>query len=283
MNNLHDNKRKSGSTQILGRTALPYDYEVEWIKSIGGAYIDTGLIGVYDFSFIAGRPYPTSDIYVLFGSRYDTGDNTFAMWYLPAYQDSRKSSIRFDYGSSTNGQEQQTLNANVPNGLQIWYNNTRKMFGVDNVGELRPALYNQNPSSVSHYLFAINSNGTPIYYNEGVWIKRAIFADSNGRVAAFKAVVKNGVGYLYDETREQLFGNAAGTGYFEVGPRIPNITKPWPQGTGYLYAAFNGEGEGTIDIWSDPNDLSQPRSMTLDVHTIDESRHESLLVRQLSV
>lgn len=282
MNNLHENNRKSDSTQILGRTALPYDYEVEWIKSVGGAYIDLGFTGVCRLNITAGRPYPSSNSYPIFGSRTNNVTNAFCLWFQKSYVGS-SSTLRCDYGTGDSVGVQHCPTIDVPNDKLVYYNGTQfAILGVNRYS-WEPPYNSQSPVSGNNYLFAVNNNGSALISIDGLYICAAKFMYMDATpFMILKPVVKNNVGLMYDEITGQLFGNANSTGYFEAGPRIPDLTKPWPQGTGNLYAAFNGQGNGTIDVWSDPNDLSQPRSMTLDVHTLDESRHESLLVRQLS-
>lgn len=270
-------KKYRGSTSLRSRTAVPYDYEVQYLECTGTTYINTGIKGSSNITvdFVCGYPTTAGDTSFgfIFGSRLNGNTGEYALIH------SYIGNWRFGSNRSANWapQSDQVLRfTNIENA------NNLKVYALD--GSLIKTLttsfvsFNNNRDL---YLFALNGGDglqiatgkIPIYtfkiYNSGTLVRDYI------------AVVSNGIGYFFDKVTNQLFGNA-GTDNFIIGPRIPDLTKPWTQGTGNLYAAFNGQGNGTIDVWSDPNDLSQPRSMTLDVHTLDDTQHESILVRQLS-
>lgn len=244
------------STLKRGRTALPYDYEVEWLGSPGSNVYLTIADKLYDFEIKFYVPQGERNVVMGFNringailERLDSSNPVISI----VVNGLRYNSDVTIYGEHTVSYRNGNLiidgvyKTNIPNNQE---SGTIRMFGAD--------IYNYIQN---------------IYYLK--------LFEQNTVIKSLVSVVANSVGYYYDEVSGQLFGKQ-GSGSFVIGPRRADFTKQWSQGTGNLYATFNGEGDGTIDIWSDPNDLSQPRSMTLDVHTLDDTRHESLLVRQLS-
>ena len=48
---------------------------------------------------------------------------------------------------------------------------------------------------------------------------------------------------------------------------MATVTKQWSTGTGSVTLTYTGQGNGTISVVSDPNDLYVSRSMTITVAT----------------
>lgn len=55
-------------------------------------------------------------------------------------------------------------------------------------------------------------------------------------------------------------------------------TIPWPTGTGSVTATYTGSGNGSIVISSDPNNLSQSRSMQITIGTTDGSNIQRTVI-----
>lgn len=58
------------------------------------------------------------------------------------------------------------------------------------------------------------------------------------------------------------------------------VTIPWATGTGNITLTFNGQGNGTITVTSDANDLYEERSQTVKVKTTDDSVEVDVTIRQ---
>lgn len=267
---LNSNNKEGSSNLTKVRSNLPYDYEVEYLQSTGSQYIDTGVVPTNKTRVI--------DIVNISSGRSGWGSSGHKETFLWGTWVSDNIT---DYLIS------RSVNWTLYHFDEIPFDNNTHRFEISpEILKVDDEAYTSATSYTKRldktlYLFATNVEWIPyIEFETSKRVNTQIF-ENNTIIRDYIPVVKNNIGYLYDKVNDQLYGNA-GTGSFIIGPRKSDITKPWTQGSGNLYAAFNGQGNGTIEVWSDPNDLSQPRSMTLDVHTLDDTKHESLLVRQLS-
>lgn len=269
----------SRTNQGLNSSTIPSGYKrLVYIENTSNAYIDTGCDIGDKFELV-------SSAMPMFGLRF--GTTRYNGTLLGVRSDNERffyaGGALFDFYGDINGFVQIQKNDIVNTMLYITYS-------VSSI-DIRCGSYHYTDNNInasfpypySLYLFARNYGGTYDADSQGTWrIYTMTFKNDGVPVRNFIPCKNpNNVVGLYDTVNGVFYSSPNGIP-FVAGPRVPDITKQWPQGTGNLYAAFNGQGNGTIDVWSDPNDLSQPRSMTLDVHTLDDSRHESLLVRQLS-
>lgn len=269
----------SRTNQGLNSSTIPSGYKrLEYIENTSEAYIDTGCEIGEKFEIGA-------SVMPMFGRR--SGSLRYSGYLLGIRYDN----ARFFYTGGANNDFYGVRNGYVEiqkNSIE----NTMLYFKYSYSSiDIRCGSYHYTDNNInasfpypfSLYLFARNNGGSYEEDTQGTWRIYTTTCMNDGVPIRnyIPCMNLNNVVGLYDTVFGVFYSSPNGIP-FVAGPRVPDITKQWPQGTGNLYAAFNGEGNGTIDIWSDPNDLSQPRSMTLDIHTLDGSRHESLLVRQLS-
>ena len=185
---------------------LPYDAEVEFLKSTGTQYINTGFIPSSNTSVEIG--YKTADAQlntVLFGRRVTYSDRSFCVWA------NANGKIRFDY--SANSMD----NKNGPNPIVgSWVQIAkRKERNFVNGTEYTANATNTFACNGNSYLFAMNDNGTANWLISAQ-ISYCKIWDGDTLAIDFVSVRKSGVGYLYDRVSGKLFGNA-GTGAFLYG------------------------------------------------------------------
>lgn len=182
---------------------LPYDAEVEWIKSTAGAYIDTGIKAsgnlrikttLYD--------YFTQEFLGkwCFGGRNGILDKSFGIFISKSRQ-----SVWFTY-SDTN-KEYQNFSA-YPQTAVVEIGN-----GIIQIGGIRSS-YNI-ATFISDYnllLFGYNDGGNVITC-EGITMGDTYITDGVTTLDLVP-VRKNGKGYMYD----RISGELLGTGYFIAGP-----------------------------------------------------------------
>lgn len=188
--------------RAYGGKKLPYDAEIEYLMSDGNAYIDTGIYGKCNFEIRAGIPREGSDISSIFGSRVDYHNNSFLIFWG---QDNRvgqeRGVIRMDNWNKTF-----LFKTPSANDVVITYNGSTLTDGTQTI-----KISSETPTFGSHYLFAINSNGSILNALDGTYIRKAKIGNLD-----LIPVRKNGIGYMYDKVSGQLFGNA-GTGNFILG------------------------------------------------------------------
>jgi len=62
---------------------------------------------------------------------------------------------------------------------------------------------------------------------------------------------------------------------------MATVTLPWNDGSGqFLTATFSGSGNGIITLSTPSNAGSNPRSLTLNIHTLDNLISRSVVVTQ---
>ena len=206
-----------GSTQIWQNT-LPYDYEVEYLKSTGTQYIDTEIIPD-EYTNILSTFKLTSTSYTtangLFGCREESSSKSFLV--LQYSNNNNNQVLRWDYGNNLTNVDLVSMNTNYQistNGNTIYVNNGQGNFG---------GTFQNTTNSI--YLFAINQNGQAIFKNTGLCCSRFVITKNNVTVLDLIPVVKNNAGYMYDRISKKLFGNA-GNDSFIPGPDIISNTVP---------------------------------------------------------
>jgi hypothetical protein len=194
---------------------LPYDAEVEYLKSDGSAYIDTGinatasLVSIIKYAFPTGFVFDTTKF--LFGTyaqdrqAYSVALSAISHIRVPQYtnhllyfenipcsmQYNTKYIISYTFGA-------------------IYFNNSLvgTQRGLISSDDVKMRLFGRNGAEESNkfvtadlivYDFKASDNGVDLIH--------------------FIPVVKDNVGCMYDKVSKQLFYNA-GTGDFIVGPRI---------------------------------------------------------------
>ena len=185
--------------RYMGLTALPYDYEVEYLEGSSTAFIDTNINLDYDtvvrakWAFInwgarlfdCGKDWSTN--------YFSVGSSSQQIWYLgknslqigPTYQDI----IHCEYGNF--------YIKNLDSGIII------------SQGATRP------PFTLSKSLTIFGQARAHIYYLQ--------FLKDDALIHDFIPVRIGTTGYMYDKVSGQLFGNT-GTGSFILGPDKNSVT-----------------------------------------------------------
>lgn len=183
-----------------GAVPLPYDAEIDYLESSGGAYINTGI-------YITQQTEVEIQHQVIAVS----SDVSYDITYFSAWQSNStcaycfrtgSNSIRTRWGSSSNTDlavsKNDMITFTVSNGKYVNKNETKNTTKTANIGSSYPA-------SVAFTLFTPTANSpVRIYY---------------AKVGSIDLIpVRVGTtGYMYDRVSKQLFGNA-GTGSFTLGP-----------------------------------------------------------------
>ena len=192
----------------------PYDAQVEWIKTDGSAYIDTGISGKCRFEIVGGITKAQANAVGFFGSRTTNLSNAFCIFWF-GNQTSNANKVRWDMGTGNSTQVQKLTYSQIANDSKFSYNSSLFFAGTEYI---TPALNSQSPSSGNHYLMAINTDGSVSGLQNGTYIKNASIIGTDGTLLrVFIPVRKNEVGYLYDTVSGTLFGNANSTGAFTYG------------------------------------------------------------------
>lgn len=181
--------------RYMGLTALPYDYEVEYLESTGTQWIDTGYYPKKHLTEIEERHKQGSGY--TWGCRWDGYSYTVGVW---------RDVVYFFSGYSRKSETEYTVK--IANG-EVYVNGTL-WFTYNSVQEVTA------PYPI--YLFAWNTNG--IKQQQGTERLYFFKVSENGlAILDLIPVVKDNTGYMYDKVSGQLFGNN-GTDNFIVGPRL---------------------------------------------------------------
>jgi hypothetical protein len=194
-----------------GGSSLPYDAEVEWLKSSGTQYIDTLLYGTMDLDFeIVVKPVDSGTQFQnVLGDRYSST--------------SRRYSLMYDRTSGTRGGY---WNCGASNEIQIPKNDrdfdnfvTFKKDGLDAYANgTKIGTFSQQEFTTPNtiLLFGMRNNGTISNQFQG-YIASCKFSQNGILLRDYVPVRVGQVGYMYDKVSRQLFGNS-GTGSFILGP-----------------------------------------------------------------
>jgi hypothetical protein len=194
-----------------------YDAEVEYLSTDGTAYIDSGIKTTSDIRTVAkfsvtSRP---SNNCAVFGGRVGYNDRGNTLYYY-----GNNSNIKF--GWRYGNEEQNTGNGSWTGDYSISNLSAARTMVIS--GATSATLTASAASfSLEHnmYVFAMNNNGAVGGMNSAstaIKLKTIKFYNGGTLVRDYIAVRKNGVGYLYDKVSGELFGNAAASGSFVVGP-----------------------------------------------------------------
>lgn len=247
-NNIQDFQIKGSLSEIKDNSYT----QVEWLGATGTQYIDTGvnpnntlkavcnLTLNSNYAFAEGR----AGQYISFG----------IMNHTSAYR------ARIRNGSGSNADSAST----VPTGDGVFHNfelSQADGFWIDGVriGTFNSYTYTDTNSL---YLFAFNSNGSPLSgaYATGK-IKRMKLYDNGSLVRDFVPAIRNSdnVAGMYDLVNDTFYTNA-GTGTFETGNEIVQPTPEFPE------TIQTVTGEQTIVVSDGAN---QSQSLTVDLGSIE--------------
>lgn len=201
--------------QIKDVQTLPYDAEVEWLESVDGAYIDTGIVGYSDLKFNIHLIASSSHTGSIFGSRISATSGLYTVFCKNA-SGASDNGIRWSFGGQNvyvnskrtmlaTGRE--VVMRNNPQPRSMTYDETYTVT-ANNV------TFNNNQNI---HLFGLNNNGAHSNIQSGT-VKVLSFTLSQGAETLLDLIpVRRGTtGYMYDRVSGQMFRNA-GTGSFLIG------------------------------------------------------------------
>ena len=192
-----------------GVKRLPYDAEVEWLKSNGTQYIDTLLYGSMDLDFeIVVKPVNSGTQFQnVLGDRYSSSSRRYSLMY------DRTSGTQGGYWNCGSSNEVQ-----IPRQYRDFSNFvTFKKEGLDvyaNGNKIGTFSQQEFTTPNTIILFGMRNNGTMSNPFQG-YIESCKFSLNGTLLKDFIAVRKGTIGYLYDKVSKQLSIN---NGVFEVGP-----------------------------------------------------------------
>lgn len=213
---------------------LPFDAQVEWIRSSGSEYLDTGravqLGDVYTVSF---RSAKTDKDYILVGA-YKTATDVDCIQIQIVGPATTRNVLRYAYGYIGNsGSVYNGNDAGDP--IELGVDTTLQMSFLDGnqtmlSGRMGETLTTYKTSSetlgspkcdVPNYIFARNVKGTGVDQFATARIY-SVKVENGGETAQdFIPVVKDGAAGMYDRQNGTLHWNK-GTGAFVAGPEIAN-------------------------------------------------------------
>jgi len=217
-----------------------YDYEVEYLESSGGQYIDTGIVPDYNTTFKATyefRSLISSGNDMLAGVRTTSGQGTR---YYPIALEGTLLKERYVLSTTTRRKEHLALARH-----EIVFNDENHKVFVDaaEVGSFGADL---TSSTRTCWLFGGNSEGSSHWFAAGRIYECQILTN-NVLARSFKPVVDgNGEACMFDEVEQKLYRNG-GTGSFTAGPRPGSGEeetgeKPW-----YLVEYLESTGTQHVD------------------------------------
>ena len=218
-----------------------YDYEVEYLESTGGQYIDTGIVPDYNTTVKATYEYVTlisSGNDMLIGARTTSAQGTR---YYPVALDGTLLKERYVLSTAVRRKEHLVLARH-----KIVFNDENHKVFVDNV-EIGSLDNDLTSSTRTCWLFGGNSEGSAHWFAAGRIYECQILTN-NVLARSFKPVVDgNGEACMFDEVEQKLYRNG-GTGAFTAGPRPGSGEeeetgeKPW-----YLVEYLESTGTQYVD------------------------------------
>lgn len=231
----------AGMVAFAAAGADTYDYEVEYLESSGGQYIDTGIIPDYNTTVKATyefRSLVSSGNDMLIGVKSGSTNGTR---YFPVALDGALLKERYVLSTETCRKEHL-----VPVRHEIVFNDENHKVFVDN--EERGSLGRDlSSSTLTCWLFGGNAEGNTHWFAAGRIYECQILTN-NVLARSFKPVVDgNGEACMFDEVEQKLYQNG-GTGSFTAGPRPGSGEeeetgeKPW-----YLVEYLESTGTQYVD------------------------------------
>lgn len=191
----------------MGGKNLPYDAEIEYLKSMGTQWIDTGIIpdAATGFEAQVVCDHNNDDTYII-GLRNDSSDTRWGVGHS-------NKGFYWCYGSYQNSDRLIKLSANI----KLNYLNDKKYIATNGNSTVNISL--PSLSFVPAYNIRLfGSAGIVASYSK--WfgeINYVKITQGDALVMDLIPVRVEQVGYMYDKVSGQLFGNA-GTGEFILGP-----------------------------------------------------------------
>lgn len=194
---------------------LPYDAEVEYLQGDGTAYIDSGVNATSNtrFEVNINLGTPTANVGIL-GGRIETYEGNLVV-YLDGVSNTKTWNWRY-------GAEIKTVTYRGTGDYLI--SNTaeaRTLVVVGSQTDSYSCAADTFTGGASITIFGWNKNNGTIDAVAGTTvlkIKSLKIYNGTTLVRNFVPVRVESVGYLYDKVSRTLFGNAAGSGAFVVGP-----------------------------------------------------------------
>ncbi len=226
------------------------DYEViDFIESDGASYINTGILPTADLKVVVKVQHASVDSiasaarqYVL-GTFSRDGENAVVGRYQFYYSGSDQSGDSFfgwGNGSGNVGFKYLPLTADTAEHTAIINNGNFRFDGTGYVTLENPTFTVQNPI----YLFALNENGTPSYYSNGLRIESIEFSRNGVTVANFVPRMRTADGELgMLETVSNVFYTNNGTGHF----RNDTAQSEYPYMVVVRPEQFGAKGDGVTD------------------------------------
>ena len=207
----------------MGGKSLPYDAEVEWLKSSGTQYIDTLIYGTMDLDYevIVKPSNAGTQFQNILGDRYSSSSRRYNLMF-------NNNGKGYAYCGSNNQVEiSGTQNYNnfaiyKKEGLDIFVNGAK--YGTLSEQEFT------TPNTV--LLFGMRDNGSmsnPFYG----YILSCTLSRNGVLLRDFIPVRVGQTGYMYDKVSGNLFGNL-GSGTFEVGNDLQEVEYLESSGTQYI-------------------------------------------------
>lgn len=191
--------------------------QVEWLKTDGKAYINTGFTGKCEFIIKGGIDRTQTTSANIFGSRITTYNSSITIYWYGDNASSHAGEIRFDItaGGGTSSNTPNYIGHSIPNDSTISFIGTTFTAGGYT---MTPKRASQNPNSgKNHYLFGLNANGSLSGVRDGTYISAAKFMQNGVTIRSYIPVRIGTVGYLYDKITKELYGNANSSGAFTYG------------------------------------------------------------------
>lgn len=204
-----------GDELLLNSEPLPYDAEIEWLESVDGAYIDTGISGYSTLKFNIHLIASSSHTGSLFGSRISANSGLYTV-FCKNQSGATDNGIRWGFGGQNvyiNSKKtmlatgREVVMRNNPQPRTMTYDETYTI-SANNV------TFNNNQSI---HLFGMNNNGTHSNIQSGTTKVLSFTLTEGGTTLLDFIPVRVGqVGYMYDKISGNLFGNV-GQGSFNIG------------------------------------------------------------------
>ena len=220
-----------------GVKGLPYDAEVEWLKSSGTQYIDTLLYGSMDLDYevIVKPSNAGTQFQNILGDRYSSSSRRYNLMF-------NNNGLGYAYcGSNNQVQFSGTQNYNnfaiyKKEGLDIFINGAKS-------GTLSEQEFT-TPNTV--LLFGMRDNGSmsnPFYG----YILSCTLSRNGVLLRDFIPVRVGQTGYMYDKVSGNLFGNL-GSGTFEVGNDLQEVEYLESSGTQYIDSGIECTSDLSVDF-----------------------------------
>lgn len=191
--------------------ALPYDAEIAYLESEGGAYINTGIIPSSDIRLTIDGLYPANAGSNLVCGAIEQNNGTYQRFHIGITNGYFQGGVGTQYGN---------IGTFSVAKKQFIISGRDSTASVEANGSTSSFTGNSTYPTIPIFLFARNFDGTASNFHEFRLYSADIYSYSNDYKIMDLIPVRVGqTGYLYDKVSGQLFGNA-GTGSFILGPDV---------------------------------------------------------------